>query len=285
METRISSIHREVVIGAEKPTVLIGERINPTGRKKLAASLANGDLSIVRQEAAAQVEAGADIVDVNVGAPGIDEVEMLPRAVEMVMGAVEVPLSLDSDNPKALAAALKVYRGKPLINSVNGQEQSLKEVLPMVKDYGAAVVALTMDDDGIPKDSERRVAIAHKIVDRASAIGIPLEDIIIDSLVLTVATDTHAGLITLDTVRRMREELGVNQTMGASNISFGLPEREIVNNVFIAMAIFSGVTCPYVNAARVLPSVLAADLILGRDRFAQRYVRGYRQRLAAKAGT
>ena len=285
METRINSINKEVIIGTGKPTVLIGERINPTGRKKLAASLAAGNMDLVREEAIAQIHAGADIIDVNVGAPGVNEVELLPRAVEIVMDAVDVPLSLDSDNPKALAAALKRYKGKPLINSVNGQENSLKEVLPLVKEYGAAVVALTMDDDGIPKDIDRRLAIAHKIVDRATALGIPLADIIIDSLVLTVATDTTAGLVTLETVRRINRELGVNQTMGASNISFGLPEREIVNSVFLAMAISAGVTCPYVNAAKVQPSVLAIDLLLGRDRFAQRYVKGYRQRLTAKRNT
>jgi len=281
MKTHISSLHKEIVIGTDLPTILIGERINPTGRKKLSAALVAGDLNLVREEAIAQVQAGADIIDVNVGAPGVNEVKMLPRAVEMVMEAVEVPLSLDSDNPQALAAALKVYKGKPLINSVNGQETSLKEVLPLVKEYGAAVVALAMDDDGIPKEVDRRIAITRKIVDRATHMGIPLEDIIIDSLVLTVATDTHAGLVTLETVRRIYQEFGLNQTMGASNISFGLPDREIVNQIFLAMAISAGVTCPYVNAAMVKPSVLAIDLLLDRDRFAQRYVKGYRQRQAS----
>ncbi len=281
METHVSSSSKEVIIGHEKPTILIGERINPSGRKKFAASLEAGHMSLVREEAIAQVQAGADIIDVNVGAPGINEVEILPQAVKVVMDAVDAPLSLDSDNPEALAAALKVYQGKPLINSVNGQESSLKEVLPLVKEYNAAVVALLMDDDGIPTETDRRLEIAYKIVNQASNIGIPLEDIIIDSLVLTVATDTNAGLVTLETVRKITQELGVNQTMGASNISFGLPERETVNRVFLAMAISSGVTCPYVNAALVRPSILAADLILGRDRFAQRYVKGYRQRQAS----
>lgn len=281
METLVSSSSKEVIIGTEKPTVLIGERINPTGRKKLAAFLEAGNMSFVREEAIAQVQAGADIIDINVGAPGINEVEILPKAVKVVMDAVDVPLSLDSDNPKALAAALKVYKGKPLINSVNGQENSLKEVLPLVKEYNAAVVALVMDDDGIPTEAERRLAIAYKIVNQASNLGIPSEDIIIDGLVLTVASDNNAGLVTLETVRKINQELGLNQTMGASNISYGLPDREIVNRVFLAMAISSGVTCPYVNAARVQPSILAADLILGRDRFAQRYVKGYRQRQAS----
>ena len=281
MDTMVSSRSREVVIGTNRPTVLIGERINPTGRKKLAASLEAGDLDLVRQEAILQVSGGADIIDVNVVTPGVDEVEMLPRAVKAVMAAVDAPISIDSENPEAIAAALKVYNGKALINSVNGQERSLKEILPLVKDFGAAVVALTVDDEGIPMETERRVAIAHKIVERATAIGIPLEDIIIDCLVMSVATDSNAGVVTLETVRRIHEELGVNQTMGASNISFGQPEREVLNRAFLSLAISSGVTCPYVSADKVRQYVLAADLILGRDRFSRRYVTSYRQRMAS----
>jgi len=281
METRVSSATKEVVIGSDKPTVLIGERINPTGRKELAESLEAENLDLVRQEAVVQVADGADIIDVNVVKPGIDEVAMLPLAVEAVMGAVDVPISIDSESPEALAAALNVYEGKPLINSVNGQERSLKEILPLVKAYNAAVVGLVVDDDGIPTEVDRRVAIAHRIVDAAAAEGIPLEDIVIDCLVLTVATDSNAGLVTLETVRRIHEELGVNQTMGASNISFGQPERTVLNRAFLSLAIAAGVTCPYVNAGKVRSTVLAADLILGRDPFSRRYVTSYRQRKAA----
>lgn len=278
MHTILSSATREVVIGDDQPTVLIGERINPTGRKKLAAALETGDMEVLRREAVAQVEAGADILDVNVGSSGVDEVGLLAQVVQAVAETVDVPLSLDSDNPGALEAALKVYHGKPIINSVTGQESSLAEVLPLVKRYDAAVIALTMDDDGIPADPARRVVIAHKIIERAESLGIPREDVIIDCLVLTVATESDAALVTLEAVRRVKEELGVNQTLGASNISYGLPERNVLNGAFLAMAINAGVTCPTVNAARVRQAVLATDLLLGRDRYARHYIKDYRQR-------
>ena len=278
MQTRVSSAKKEVVIGDERPTVLMGERINPTGKKRLAAALQAGDLELVRQEAIAQVQAGADILDVNVGVAGLDEVALLPQVVLVVMEAVDVPLCLDSHNPTALAAALKVYQGKPIINSVNGQEAALNEILPLVREHGAAVIGLTMDDEGIPQTTERRVAIAHKIVERAAALGIPREDIIMDCLALTIATDGQAARVTLETIRRVRAELGVNQTLGASNISFGLPDRDILNGAFLALAIAAGVTCPTVDAAKVRPAVLATDLLLGRDDYAMRYIRAFRQR-------
>ena len=279
MHTIVSSATREVVIGDDRPTVLIGERINPTGRRKLAAALEAGDMELLRLEAVAQVEAGADILDVNVGSSGVDEVGLLAQVVQAVADAVDVPLSLDSDNSGALEAALKVYRGKPIINSVTGQERSLAEVLPLVREHGAAVIALTIDDEGIPADPARRVAIAQKIIERAESLGIPREDVIIDCLVLTVATESDAALVTLEAVRQVREELGVNQTLGASNVSYGLPERNVLNSAFLAMAINAGVTCPTVNAARVRQAVLATDLLLGRDRYARRYIKDYRQRL------
>jgi 5-methyltetrahydrofolate--homocysteine methyltransferase len=278
METTVSSAAKEVIIGGNRPTVLIGERINPTGRAKLAASLQAGDMELVRREATAQVQAGADILDINVGASEVDETIMLPQVVKVVIEVVDVPLSLDSDNPKALEAALKIYQGKPIINSVTGQVSSLNAVLPLAKEYGAAVIALTMDDEGIPTDSERRVAIARKIIDRAEALGIPREDIIVDCLVLTVATDSNAGMVTLEAINKVQAELGVNQTLGASNISYGLPERDVLNSAFLALAIAAGVTCPTVNVAKVRQAVLAIDLILGRDRYAQRYIKDYRQR-------
>lgn len=278
MKTILTSTSKEVIISGELPTVLIGERINPTGKKKLAAALQAGDMGLVLKEAIAQVKAGADILDVNVGAPGIDETTLLPQAIQTVMEAVDVPLSIDSDNPDALEAALKIYQGKPIINSVTGQERSLNEVLPLVKQYGAAVIGLTMDDDGIPADPDRRLAIAHKIVDRAKALGIPPEDIIIDCLALTMATDSEGGLTTLQAIRSVKAELGVNQTLGASNISFGLPERDVLNDAFLSLTITAGVTCPTVNVVKVRPAVLATDLLLGRDEYAQRYIKSYRQR-------
>jgi len=193
------------------------------------------------------------------------------------MDVIDVPLSLDSDNPKALEAALKIYHGKPIINSVTGQERSLNEVLSLVKEHGAAVIALTIDDEGIPMDPDRRVAIAHKIVDRAEALGIPREDIIVDCLVLTAATDSGAGLVTLEAIGKVKAELGVNQTLGASNISYGLPDRDVLNSAFLGLAIGAGVTCPTVDVAKVRQAVLATDLLLGRDSYAQNYIKAYRQ--------
>jgi len=193
------------------------------------------------------------------------------------METVDIPLCLDSANPEALEAALKVYKGKPLINSVTGQEHSLADILPLVKKYGAAVIGLVQDDEGIPQNSERRVAIAHKIVERAAALGVPGENIIIDCLALTVAADATAGWVALETIRKVKSELGVNMTLGASNISFGLPDRHVVSNAFLTMAIVAGVTCPIVDVAKARPAVLAADLILDRDEYARRYTGAYRQ--------
>jgi len=278
METRVSSATSEVIIGHDQPTVLIGERINPAGKKKLTEALKAGNLEIIRREALAQAQAGADILDINVGTFGVDEVTLLSQAVQEVMDAVDLPLCLDSASPEALAAALKVYKGKPLINSVTGEEHSLAKVLPLVKEYGAAVIGLVQDDEGIPSDSERRVAIAHKIVERAEAAGISRQDIIIDCLASAVGADTGSGLVVIETIRRVKAELGVNLTLGASNVSFGLPDRNLLNNAFVAIVIAAGVTCLIVDAAKVRPAVLAADLILGHDKYARRYIETYRQR-------
>ncbi len=278
METRVSSPTKEVIIGDGQPTVLIGERINPAGKKKLAEALKAGNLEIVCKEALAQAQAGADILDVSVGTFGVDEVTLLPQVVQAVIDTVDIPLCLDSANPEALEAALKVYKGKPLINSVTGEEHSLAKVLPLVKEYGAVVIGLVQDEEGIPKDSERRVAIAHKIVQRAEAAGIAREDIIIDCLAFAVGADTSSGLVTLETIRRVKAELGVNLTLGASNISFGLPDRDVINNTFAAIVIAAGVTCLIVDVAKVRPIILAADLVLASDKRARRYIEAYRQR-------
>jgi 5-methyltetrahydrofolate--homocysteine methyltransferase len=279
METRVSSPTKEVIIGDNQPTVLIGERINPTGKKKLADALKAGELEIVRKEALAQVQAGADMLDVNAGAFGVDEVSLLPKAVQAVMGAVDVPLCLDSSNPDALEAALKVYEGRPLVNSVTCEDHSLKRVLPLVKEYGAAVIGLVQDEDGIPKDAERRVRIAHKIVERVEAAGIPRENLVLDCLAFAVGAEPHSGVAVIEAIQKIKAELGVNMTMGASNVSFGLPDRELINNAFVAMAVAAGVTCPIVDVAKVRSIVLAADLVLGRDRRGRRYIEAYRQRL------
>ena len=278
METRVSSATKEVVIGDSRPTVLIGERLNPTGKAKLAAALQAGDMQVVQAEALAQVQAGADVLDVNVGVPGVDEVSLLPRAVQAVMEVVDVPLCLDSHNVKALEAALKVYRGKPLVNSVNGEERLMSDLLPLIKERGAVVVGLTMDEKGIPGDAEGRLEIARRIVQRAGALGIPREDVVIDCLAMAIGVDSRAGMVTLETIRRVKAELGVNMTFGGSNISFGMPDRQLLNGAFLAVAIAAGITCPIVNVSQIRSAILAIDLALGRDRHAARYIKAYRQR-------
>jgi len=277
METRVSSATSEVIIGYDRPTVLIGERINPTGKKKLAEALKAGNLEVVRNEALAQAQAGADILDINVSIFGVDEVTLLPQVVQIVMDTVDIPLCLDSTNHKALEAALKVYKGKPLINSVTGEEHSLAKILPMVKEYGAAVIGLVQDDEGIPDKADRRVAIAHKIVEQAEATGISREDIIIDCLAFSMGADTSSGPAVIEAIRQLKAELGVNLTLGASNVSFGLPDRDLLNNAFLAIAIAAGVTCPIVDVTKVRPTILATDLVLGRDNYAMRYTKAYRQ--------
>jgi 5-methyltetrahydrofolate--homocysteine methyltransferase len=278
METIVTSKTRQIIISPEQPTVLIGERINPTGKKRLAAALCAGDMELVRNEAKAQVEAGADILDINVGVAGINEIDLLPRALQEVMDTVDVPLSIDSSKPEALKAALKVYQGKPVINSVTGEERSLDEVLPLVKEYGTAVIGLPMDEKGIPAQPGRRLEIAQKIVERAEAMGIPREDVIIDCLVTAIGADSKAGAASLETIYRIKAELKVNMTLGASNISFGSPDRSLLTGTFLSIAVAMGVTCPIVDVLKVRSSILAADLVLGRDDYCMRYIKAFRQR-------
>lgn len=284
METKISSTKKQIIIGDELPTVLIGERINPSGKKRMSEALKAGDLEIVRKEAIAQVEAGADVLDVNVGTFGVDEVRLLPQAVKLVMDAVDVPLCIDSAKPEALEAALKVYKGKPLVNSVTGEEKSLAKVLPLIKKHEAAVIGLLQDDEGIPATIDKKVAIARKILKRGEAIGIPREDIVIDCLAIAVGADQKAAMITLETIRRVKDELEVNITVGASNVSFGLPDRVLLNNAFVAIAVAAGATCLIVDAAKVRPMILAADLLMGHDKRARRYVEFYRSNLRTDRG-
>lgn len=287
MKTVLKGRGKKLVIGEDQPTAMLGERINPTGKKKLAAALLAGDLEVVRQEALAQVAAGAHLLDVNVGAAGVDEVDLLPRAVRLVLDTVPVPVAIDSPNAAALAAALALHAemvpdGKPLVNSVNGEEASLASVLPLVAEFKTAVIGLCMDENGIPPTPQQRLAVACKIVDRAERLGIPREDMLIDCLALTVGADSQAGRITLESIRLVKEELGVNLTLGASNVSFGLPERETLTGVFLAMAILRGLNCPIVDVAKAGPFILAADLALGHDEYAARYLKAYRQRRKAQ---
>ncbi len=283
METKVSSQTKEVIISYERPTVIIGERINPTGRKKLTAALKEGNLEMIKTEALQQVEAGAAILDCNVNAQGVDDIKILPEAVKIIMDAVDAPICIDSPNIDALEATLKVYKGKALVNSVSGETHSLERVLPLVKEYGAAVIGLSQDDEGIPKTAEKRVAVAHKICEAADKMGIPREDIVIDVMTYAIGAEAQAGKDVLTALHQIRAELGLNMTMGASNISFGMPDRPVLNSAWIAMVIEAGGTALIADAARVMPAVLSADLVLGRDRFARRYLEGYRQRQQAQA--
>jgi len=269
-----------VEICREKPTVIIGERINPTGRKKVLAALEAGDFDIVRSDAISQVQAGARVLDVNAGVPGADEPALLQQVMRAVMEVTGVPLCIDTASPPALEAALSIYDGKALVNSVNGEEKSLNAVLPLVKEHGAAVIGLCMDDNGIPATPEARLQAAAKIIERAATLGISPEDVIIDPLAMTMGAAPTAGRTTLKTVELVVREFGVNITMGASNVSFGLPDRNFVNATFIAMAIHAGLTCPITNplVPEVAIAVLGADLSMGRDEYGMNWIKAFRQR-------
>ena len=276
MHTVLKSAGKEVTIGIDRPFVMIGEKINPTGSKKLAASLQAGDLDAVRRLAERQVAWGAEVLDINVGVPGLDEVDMIRKVVEVVAATVDVPLCIDSGKAEILAAGLQSAPGKPLVNSVNAEDKQLAAILPVVKDRSAAVIGLTLDDNGIPKTPEERVAAADKIIQRAVQIGIPIEDIVIDPLVLTVGSDSKAALLTLQTIELLRKEFGVNINLGASNVSFGLPDRLTVNQAFLALGIQAGATCSITDPIRLGSTVRAADLLLGRDSFSMRYIKYFR---------
>jgi 5-methyltetrahydrofolate--homocysteine methyltransferase len=276
MHTILKSATREVVIGIDRPFVMIGEKINPTGRKKLAAALTEGNLDYARQLAESQVAWGAEVLDINVGVPGLDEVAVVKKLMEMLAPVVDVPFCLDSANPLVLAAGLAAAPGKPLVNSVSGEEKKLDTVLPLVKDRGAAVIGLTMDDNGIPKTPEERLSVAEKIIERAAKMGIPVEDIIIDPLVLTVGSDSKAALVTLQTVELLRKEFGVNINLGASNVSFGLPDRPTINQAFLTLAIQLGATCSITDPSKLGATVKAADMLLARDDNSIRYLKYFR---------
>jgi 5-methyltetrahydrofolate--homocysteine methyltransferase len=278
METKICSQKREVIISDKRPTVLIGEKLNPTNRKELIEALKSSELEIIKREALNQVEDGADVLDINVGVPGVDEVTLLPIVVKLVSDCVDVPLCLDSSNPDALDAALVAYQGKAIINSVNGDEESLNSILPLVKKYDAAVIGLLMDRNGIPNNVDGRLQIADNIMKRASQLGIPKEDVIFDCVGLSIGTNTRSGLLNLETIKRVKQEFGANMTLGISNISFGMPDRNRINATFLSIAISEGVTCPIVDAAKTRPVALAVDLVLGRDHGGAQYLRDCRKR-------
>ena len=290
MHTILRSNSKEVIIGIDKPFVIIGEKINPTGMKKLGQALVDGNMDYVIQLAQRQVAWGADVLDINVGHPQIDEIAMMRIVVEAVRSVVDVPLCIDSNDPQILEAGLKAAPGKPLVNSVNGEEKQMASVLPIVKDRGAAVIGLTIADEGIPPTAELRLAAAGRIIERAAKIGIPVEDIIIDPLVMTVGHDFKAALVTIKSIELIKREYGVNMSLGASNVSFGLPDRHSVNSAFLALAIQAGVTCSITDPIKLGSSISAIDLLLGKDANSIRYLKYFRsteklreQEAAAKA--
>jgi 5-methyltetrahydrofolate--homocysteine methyltransferase len=278
MKTVLSGKTKVVVIDTEGPVVIIGESINPTRRKKLVATLQENKFDYVLELAGSQIRQGADILDVNVGFPGVDDVKLLPEAVTAIQNRFDIPLCLDSPNPGAIEAALKVSAGKCLINSLNGKKASMEALLPVAKEYGAAIIGLCMDDDGITNDPEKRVAIAERIIERAVKSGISAEDVVIDPLAMAVSAEPYACLVTLETIKLIHQKLGHNITMGASNISFGLPDRESLNSAFMALSIYCGLTCPIANPEKITSLVRATDLVLGRDDFAVRFVEYFQSR-------
>lgn len=283
MHTTVSSAGRTVTIGPDRPFVLIGERINTTGRSRLAAEISGGDLSRVRADAVAQAAAGAHILDVNAGVPGGDEPALLASVVQAVAATCDLPLCLDSANPAALEAALAVYRGKALINSTTGEEAALERLLPLARRHGAAIICLCCDERGPSPDPTVRLDVARRIVARASHYGIPLHDLVMDPLVMAISADTSAGPAVLETIRLLRAELGVNLTCGASNVSFGLPDRPALNGAFLAMAMGSGLNSAITNPLEpaMHTAILAGDLLLGHDDYASRWIKDYRRRTAA----
>ncbi len=282
-ETVLASPTREVRIGFDRPFVIIGERINPTGRSRLAEEMARGDYSRVETDAIAQVEAGAHMLDVNAGVPLADEPRMLAEIVKLVQSITDVPLSIDSSIVAALKAGLAAYEGKALVNSVTGEEEVLEAVLPLVKRHGAAVVAISNDETGISEDPDVRYAVARKIVERAADHGIPREDVVVDPLVMPIGAINSAGRQVMHIVRRLREELRVNTTCGASNVSFGLPNRHGINTAFLTMAIGAGMTSAITNPlhSEVIQAVLGADVMMGNDPDCAKWIRTYREPTAA----
>jgi 5-methyltetrahydrofolate--homocysteine methyltransferase len=284
-DTVVSSATREVVIGFERPFVIIGERINPTGRKLLAAEMAAGNFERVKADTLAQIEAGAHMLDVNAGIPLADEPAILARTIELVQSLTDVPLSIDSSIVAALEAGLKVYKGKALLNSVTGEEERLEAVLPLVKKYGAAVIAISNDETGISEDPDVRFEVARKIVHRAADHGIAACDIVVDPLVMPIGAIGQAGRQVMRLVHRLRTELKVNTSCGASNVSFGLPNREGINAAFLPMAIASGMTSAITNPLQedLVRAIMGADVLMGHDPQCMRWIRRYRDPAAGGA--
>jgi 5-methyltetrahydrofolate--homocysteine methyltransferase len=285
VETTLESPAKQVVIGPGRPFVLIGERINPTGRKGLSDELKAGNFDRVREDALAQVRAGGPVLDVNAGVPGVDEAELLVRMVTLVAEVTDVPLSIDSSTDAALEAALDVYEGKALVNSVTGEEDKLERILPVVKRHGAAVIGLASDERGPLPEPNERVVIARKIVQRAADHGIEAEDVIIDPMAMAVGADPDSGAVVLETMRLVRDELGANITCGASNISFGMPGRAEITGTFVAMGRMHGLTCAIANplSREIRVAALGSDVLLGIDRYAGAWLKAWRAEQAGEA--
>jgi 5-methyltetrahydrofolate--homocysteine methyltransferase len=283
MQTTLISAKKTVTIDTEGSLVIIGEKINPTGRKKMAAALLAGDFDYIKELALNQVAAGADVLDVNVGVPGLDDALLMDKVVRFLTGLVDVPLCLDSSNPAALAAGLAAAPGKPLVNSVSGEESRLAKVLPLVKEFGAAVIGLILDDNGIPATAIGRLAVAEKILERAVRLGIPQEDVVIDPLVMSIGTDSSAAQITLETIRLVREKLGSNINLGASNVSFGMPDRPTINMAFMALTMGVGASCAITDPLKMTGMIRATDMLLGRDEYGMRYIKAFRKTQALLA--
>jgi 5-methyltetrahydrofolate--homocysteine methyltransferase len=286
METILTNRDKTTIISREHPFVIIGERINPTRRKKLAESMSQGDFSVAQEDAVRQMEAGAHILDVNAGIPGGDEPALLRGAAQAVMEVASLPLCFDTANPDALEAALSIYPGKALINSTTAEEQMMERVFPLAKKYNAAVIGVITDESGIPGTPQARLEVARKLIARAADYGIPAQDIVIDCLALTVGADHGAGRTTLDSMQLVSQELGVNLSLGASNVSFGLPDRKIINVAYLALGVARGLTAAITDPTlpEIQTTLLACDLLMGRDEYSMRWIQAYRKRSRAASG-
>jgi len=288
MDTILHGKSKTVTIGSGQPFCIIGERINPTGRKKLAEELRAGDLSTVEVDTLAQVEAGADMLDINAGIPLVDEAELLAKMLQTVQAAADIPICIDSSVIEALEAGLSVYQGRALVNSVTAEDERLAAILPLVKKHDAAIIALPNDEEEIPEDPRRRVELARKVIDVATGkYGMAIEDIVIDPLAMPVGADTTLGLKTLETIALLREEFGVNMTLGASNVSFGMPDRHTIGATFLPMAISAGLTSAIMDARspQIVRAIKAADLLLDRDAWGAAWIAAHRAQQAQQATT
>jgi 5-methyltetrahydrofolate--homocysteine methyltransferase len=284
MHSILRSASKEVVIGHDVPFVIIGERINPTGRKKFQEQLRAGDLSQIEIDVQQQVDGGADVLDVNMGVPLTDEPDLLSKAIKLVQSKTDLPICIDSSVIEALDAGLKAYEGKALVNSMTGEDDRMEAILPLVKEHKAVIMALSNDETGIPATAKERLDITEKIVRTVEKFGIPLEDLVIDPLAMTVGADIEAVKITLETIHLIKDRFGLNMSMGASNVSFGLPNRHAVNASFLPMAMAAGLTSAIMDARtkEIVTSVRAADLLLGNDAWGANWISAFRAQQPTK---